>query len=765
MGHFLIKVSIFFIAVFLYICGASQVTWAQFSDPCWGGAWANPTCSPITDPNCNVDPPLFQQVECEQGTENFLIYDVSDATDQSTWTWLTPGIIKLGDVQSMWTPSGSGYFSMYGPLLIGEVLANPGVSRGGIYAETDIFAGDDMRAPDLFQVRRITVNQNTTNRYIDNDGYLTVDDYTTLNGKLTVNNQEEVLSAITSGNILDVRSTYTGTSGSASQYVARFVISDEDSALNGGYLYMQNNNNFDGGVDYGGGNLYWDAFGFVNATNDYQIRIDADQAIDANDHEFRINNGGNTEVFSVDEDGNSTAIAFCLNGVCISDWDDASVGGQGLQEILNTDPNASTTYQTSIDGSVRGSTSVLRLDNTYSGTNYSLKTLEVVGGDVIMTGTSGLKSTAINVLGGSVQNSDTTGYGVYIQGGNTVSATNYTYGLYVVPGTGSGSEYAAYFGGNVGINTTSPAADLHVNGTIRGNYLTNTGTACTANQLLIKDGTGTNWTCSSATGLGSYWTLNGSDLYPNQTSYYVGVGNTNPAYNLDVTGNIRFSGYLRVTDGSNDTTIMSKYGSYSNGHNIYLQSGNEMVVAGGEAGSTLANNSGDLVDGSGEDLFLVADNNIYFYPDVSNGVQPNMMVNTNGVSIGSFTDPGSYDLRVNGDAWAGSGWYAASDIRLKTNIEKLTSVLDKLAEIDGVTYDWRVDEFPERDMSRERQIGLIAQELEKEFPELVMTNEDGYKSIAYDRLTAVLLAAIKEQQVEIDDINKRLETIEQLLQP
>ena len=72
--------------------------------------------------------------------------------------------------------------------------------------------------------------------------------------------------------------------------------------------------------------------------------------------------------------------------------------------------------------------------------------------------------------------------------------------------------------------------------------------------------------------------------------------------------------------------------------------------------------------------------------------------------------------------------------------------------------------------SDQRQIGVIAQEVELVFPEVVDTNEDGYKSVDYSRLTPILLEAIKEQQLTIADLiakNKELEskvnTIESLI--
>ena len=76
-----------------------------------------------------------------------------------------------------------------------------------------------------------------------------------------------------------------------------------------------------------------------------------------------------------------------------------------------------------------------------------------------------------------------------------------------------------------------------------------------------------------------------------------------------------------------------------------------------------------------------------------------------------------------------------------------------------VSYNWKIKEFPQNHFSSGRQIGIIAQELEQEFPELVNTDKDGYKAIAYDKLTAVLLEAIKSQQREIEGLKQTIAEI------
>jgi hypothetical protein len=114
-------------------------------------------------------------------------------------------------------------------------------------------------------------------------------------------------------------------------------------------------------------------------------------------------------------------------------------------------------------------------------------------------------------------------------------------------------------------------------------------------------------------------------------------------------------------------------------------------------------------------------------------------------------------LDVNGTAYCSGGAWSGSDIRRKKNIVPLSgNTLDKVLKLRGVKFDWKQEESKEIKFPKERQIGLIAQEVEKEFPELVSTDGLGYKAVAYDRFTAVLLEAIKAQQKEIELLGKEI---------
>ena len=89
--------------------------------------------------------------------------------------------------------------------------------------------------------------------------------------------------------------------------------------------------------------------------------------------------------------------------------------------------------------------------------------------------------------------------------------------------------------------------------------------------------------------------------------------------------------------------------------------------------------------------------------------------------------------------------FASSDERLKDNISPIDDALNKLNQIGGYEFDWNSDsEHSGHD------VGVIAQEIEKVLPELVVDRKDGYKAVRYDKIVALLINAIKEQQLQID---------------
>ena len=124
-------------------------------------------------------------------------------------------------------------------------------------------------------------------------------------------------------------------------------------------------------------------------------------------------------------------------------------------------------------------------------------------------------------------------------------------------------------------------------------------------------------------------------------------------------------------------------------------------------------------------------------------------------SVGIKTATPDYTLTVNGTAWVTSGSWTGSDLRWKKNIEPLPdNTIDRLIKLDTIYYTYNNELFQDMHFPSGKQIGLSAQNVEQQFPELVLTNKDGYKAVAYDKLTAVTIEAIKEQQKEIEELKK-----------
>lgn len=96
------------------------------------------------------------------------------------------------------------------------------------------------------------------------------------------------------------------------------------------------------------------------------------------------------------------------------------------------------------------------------------------------------------------------------------------------------------------------------------------------------------------------------------------------------------------------------------------------------------------------------------------------------------------------------GFTCASDMNLKKDIVELDGALQKMDLIRGVYYQWKDENKP-----RERQVGVIAQEIQAVYPELVQASAEQHLTVDYPKLTAVLIAALKELKAEVDALKKQ----------
>jgi len=246
----------------------------------------------------------------------------------------------------------------------------------------------------------------------------------------------------------------------------------------------------------------------------------------------------------------------------------------------------------------------------------------------------------------------------------------------------------------------------------------------------------------------------GSNSGTNNTGYantfigsYAGMKNT-------IGGNNVFLGRgagWNILDGSGNTFIGSGAGANikSGQENIIIGSGaaGENYFAGSGTGSSniiIGNKAGYSLSNTSSNIFI--GNQAGYNETGSNKLIIENSSSTTPLVAGNFE---TNLFHINGDLEALTV-NTPSDAALKQNIAQLTDVTEKLSLIRGVYFDWNLSENKGLLLKEGRQIGIIAQEIEKVYPELVMTNDQGYKMVDYSKLTPVLLEAIKEQQQQID---------------
>jgi hypothetical protein len=118
---------------------------------------------------------------------------------------------------------------------------------------------------------------------------------------------------------------------------------------------------------------------------------------------------------------------------------------------------------------------------------------------------------------------------------------------------------------------------------------------------------------------------------------------------------------------------------------------------------------------------------------------------------------GDGTLVVTGDVVA---YGSPSDIRLKDIKEKVPNALESIKKLNGYRFDWKQTDHLK---NIKEDIGVIAQEVADILPELAKINEDGFMSVRYQGLTAVLIEAIKEQQVQIESQKSEIEELKDLV--
>jgi hypothetical protein len=126
-----------------------------------------------------------------------------------------------------------------------------------------------------------------------------------------------------------------------------------------------------------------------------------------------------------------------------------------------------------------------------------------------------------------------------------------------------------------------------------------------------------------------------------------------------------------------------------------------------------------------------------------------------------FLDPGNnYVFQYNNNLFSyiepvSASYVSSSDERLKTDINPLPGILDKLMQLQPKTYQYTASADANR-----RSYGFLAQDVEKLFPEFVFSSENGIKGIAYSNFSVIAVKAIQEQQKVIDEQKQKIDQLE-----
>jgi hypothetical protein len=275
-----------------------------------------------------------------------------------------------------------------------------------------------------------------------------------------------------------------------------------------------------------------------------------------------------------------------------------------------------------------------------------------------------------------------------------------------------------------------------------------------------------------------YIPYNSSDIYFNGNLYFYKTSNAyiyhNAVnYDLFLRGGPGLSGSSSSGTSSGDITLFTDTGgtgasggtysgAISGSLSFYTGTGgySPNSVVGAKSGdiTLYTGNGGASTDNDGGDsgaIYIYTGNGGagYNYDGIMGDIIMQYSTTSRGnVLIGTETNTNSRRLKVNGYGEA-TDWVSISDIREKENIFPFENALDKVNKLNTVYYNFITD-------NKSKKIGLIAQEVENVIPELVPpVIGDSTKGICYNALSAVLVKAIQEQSVIIENLKEEIENL------
>jgi len=165
----------------------------------------------------------------------------------------------------------------------------------------------------------------------------------------------------------------------------------------------------------------------------------------------------------------------------------------------------------------------------------------------------------------------------------------------------------------------------------------------------------------------------------------------------------------------------------------------------------VANTDGNFIVGDGSNL--VAESGAT--ARTSLGVGTGDAVQFDSFGVGTAASGTTGQIRATDDITA----FYSSDVALKENIKNISDPLESLKKLNGVLFNWK-DEWIKKQggedgyFVRKKDVGVIAQEVEKVLPEAVAQRKDGIKAVKYDRLTCLLIEAVKVLTDKVEKLTK-----------
>lgn len=144
-------------------------------------------------------------------------------------------------------------------------------------------------------------------------------------------------------------------------------------------------------------------------------------------------------------------------------------------------------------------------------------------------------------------------------------------------------------------------------------------------------------------------------------------------------------------------------------------------------------------------------------------IHASSIFNSGELHVASNTFIGN-DLLVHGQVMGSGSYVDTSDFRFKRDIHNLNNSLSSIRRMQGVRYYFRSDEFPNRNFATTEQFGFIADDIEKIEPSLITLDKEGYRHLSYSRIIPIVVEAVKEQDVQQEELKSHISNVDSLIE-